>query len=70
MAFSRVPNRRARSQQTVGTVSHDAQQRVDKRVIEIVACRDAAEGLKPPPKEAACPARRVSRRAVAPQGRL
>ena len=44
MAFS-SPDRRkhGRSKQPLGTVSRDAQQRVDERVIEIMARRDAAE---------------------------
>jgi hypothetical protein len=44
MAFSGPERRKhARSKQPVGTVSRQAQQRVDKRVMEIMARRDAAE---------------------------
>jgi hypothetical protein len=44
MAFSGQERRKhARSKQPAGTVSRYAQQRVDTRVIEIMARRDAAE---------------------------
>jgi hypothetical protein len=44
MAFSGPERRKdARSRPPVGTVSRYAQQRVDKRVIEIMSRRDAAE---------------------------
>jgi hypothetical protein len=44
MAYTGTERRKhARSTQPVGTVSHHAQQRVDQRVIEIMARRDAAE---------------------------
>jgi hypothetical protein len=48
-------------------VSRYAQQRVDKRVMEIMARRDAAERLDSP-SDQALPARRFSRRAVARRG--
>ena len=42
MTSSQERRRHARSEQTVGYVPHYAQQRVDKRVIEIMSRRDAA----------------------------
>jgi hypothetical protein len=52
MASVQDQERRPRSKRTVGNASHDAQQGVDKRVMEIMACRNAAEGLEPPRKKA------------------
>ena len=48
----------ARSQQRVGTVSRFAQARVDKRVMEIMSRRDAAERRDSPPSHQGFPARR------------
>jgi hypothetical protein len=57
----------ARSEPTMGHVSHDAQQRVDKRVMEIMSRRDAAvrENSR---SDKALPARRTSRRPVTSRG--
>ena len=43
MASGQERRKHARSEQTVGYVSRYAQQRVDKRVMEIMSRRDAAE---------------------------
>ena len=42
MAFRQERRKRARSEQSGGYVSRYAQQRVDKRVMEIMSRRDAA----------------------------
>jgi hypothetical protein len=42
MTSGHEQRKRRRSEQTAGTVSHDAQRRVDKRVLEIMARRDSA----------------------------
>jgi hypothetical protein len=57
----------ARSRHTVGYVSHDAQQRVDKRVMEIMSLRDAAARENSRSAQA-LPARRFSRRLVTNRG--
>jgi len=62
MASGQNPEKRPRSQRTTGNVSHDAQQRVDIRVKEVMACRNAAEALEPPKKPS--PARRPRRAAI------
>lgn len=41
MTSGQERRKRRRSEQTTGTVSRDAQRRVDKRVMEIMARRDA-----------------------------
>ena len=64
MAFRQERRKHARSEQTRGYVSRDAQQRVDKRVMEIMSRRDAA-GRGDSPSDQASPARRFSRRPVA-----
>jgi hypothetical protein len=63
MASGQERRQRARAEQTVGYVSRYAQQRVDKRVIEIMSRRDAAE-RRDSPSDQALPARRFSRRPV------
>jgi hypothetical protein len=57
----------ARFERTVGYVSHDAQQRVDKRVMEVMSRRDAAVRQNSP-SDQALPARRFSRRPVTSRG--
>ena len=57
----------ARSERTVGHVSHDAQQRVDKRVMEIMSRRDAA-ARENSRSDQASPARRFPRRPVTSRG--
>jgi len=57
----------ARLERTVGYVSHDAQQRVDKRVMDVMSRRDAA-ARQNSPSDQALPARRFSRRAVMSRG--
>lgn len=52
--------KQARSKQPMGTVSRYAQQRVDKRVMQILSRRDAAEGRDSRPDQAS--ARTVTRR--------
>jgi hypothetical protein len=59
MASGQETRRFARSQPARGNVSHDAQQRVDERVIEIMSRRDAAVHRDPPSDHAL---RRFSRR--------
>jgi hypothetical protein len=49
MASDRERRKHARSPQTVGSVSRHAQQRVDKRVREIISRRDAAARRDSPP---------------------
>jgi hypothetical protein len=63
MTSGQERRRHARSEQTVGYVSRYAQQRVDKRVIEIMSRRDAAE-RRDSPSDQALPARHFSRRPV------
>ena len=63
MASLQERRKHARSEQTGGNVSRYAQQRVDKRVIEIMSRRDAAE-RRDSPSDQALPARRFSRRPV------
>jgi hypothetical protein len=53
--------KQARPGRTVGFVSRYAQQRVDKRVIEIMSRRDATVD-RDSPSDHALPARRFSRR--------
>jgi hypothetical protein len=67
LAFRQERRKHARSEQTGGYVSRYAQQRVDKRVIEIMARRDAVVH-RDSPSDQALPARRFSRRAVARRG--
>ena len=67
MASGQERRKHARSEQTVGHVSRYAQQRVDKRVIEIMSRRDAAV-RQDSPSDQALPARRFSRRPVASRG--
>ncbi len=52
MASGQERRRFARSQQTRGNVSHDAQQRVDERVIEIMSRLDTAVRRDPPSDQA------------------
>jgi hypothetical protein len=67
MTSSQERRRHARSEQTVGYVPHYAQQRVDKRVIEIMSRRDA--GVREDARsDQAVPARRFSRRRVTSRG--
>jgi hypothetical protein len=63
MASLQERTKHVRSEQTGGYVSRYAQQRVDKRVIEIMSRRDAAE-RRDSPSDQALPARRFSRRPV------
>ena len=63
MTSGQERRKHARSAQTAGYVSRYAQQRVDKRVIEIMSRRDAAE-RRDSPSDQALPARRFSRRPV------
>jgi len=67
LAFRQERRKRARSEQTGGYVSRYAQQRVDKRVMEILSRRDAAVH-RDSPSDQPLPARRFSRRAVARRG--
>jgi hypothetical protein len=67
MASGQERRKHARSEQTVGHVSRYAQQRVDKRVMEIMSRRDAAV-RQDSPSDQALPARRFSRRPVASRG--
>jgi hypothetical protein len=57
----------ARSEQRLGTVSRHAQRRVNRRVLEIMARRDAAQHPDSRSDQAAS-ARRLTRRAVARPG--
>lgn len=61
MASGQERRKHARSEQTMGNVSRYAQQRVDRRVMEIMSRRDAAE-RRDAPSDQAVPARRFSRR--------
>jgi hypothetical protein len=61
MTSGQERRKHARAEQPVGYVSRYAQQRVDKRVIEIMARRDGAE-RRDSPSDQALPARRLSRR--------
>jgi len=63
MTSGQERRKHARSEQPVGYVSRYAQQRVDKRVIEIMSRRDAAE-RRDSPSDRALPVRRFSRRPV------
>ena len=56
-----------RFDRTVGHVSHDAQQRVRERVMEIMSRRDAA-ARENSRSDQAVPARRSSRRPVTSRG--
>jgi hypothetical protein len=67
MASRQERRKHARPEQVVGYVSRYAQQRVDKRVIEIMSRRDAAV-RQDSPSDRALPARRFSRRPVASRG--
>ena len=67
MAFRQERRKRARSEQSGGYVSRYAQQRVDKRVMEILSRRDA-DVHRDSPSDQPLPARRFSRRAVARRG--
>jgi hypothetical protein len=58
MASGQHPGKRARTERTVGYVARQAQQRVDKRVMEIMSRRDAA-ARRDSPSQPALPARRV-----------
>ena len=60
MTADHTPRRSARAPQKPGTVSREAQDRVDERVQEIMASRDDA----PSPTEHAVSARRFLRRRV------
>ena len=53
MTPAQVPRRSARSTQKPGTVSHQAQARVDERVRAIMADRDDAERSDSPADQAA-----------------
>jgi hypothetical protein len=61
MVSGQERRKHARSDQAMGNVSHQAQKRVDKRVMEIMSRRDAAE-RRDSPSVQALPARRFSRR--------
>jgi hypothetical protein len=63
MTSGQERRKHARSEQMVGYVSRYAQQRVDKRVIEIMSRRDAAQ-RRDSSSDQALPARRFSRRPV------
>ncbi len=63
MTSGQERRKHARSEQTVGYVSRYAQQRVDKRVIEIMSRRDATQ-RRDWSLDQALPARRFSRRRV------
>jgi hypothetical protein len=67
MTLGQERRKHARSEQTVGYVAHDAQQRVDKRVIEIMSRRDAA-ARENSRLDQALTARRFSRRPVTSRG--
>ena len=67
MTSGHEPSKRARSRQSVGYVSHDAQRRVDKRVIEIMSRRDAA-ARENSSADQALSGRRFSRRPVTSRG--
>jgi hypothetical protein len=61
MVSGQERRKHARPEQPLGTVSRFAQRRVDKRVIEIMSRRDAAE-RRDSPSDQGLPARRFSRR--------
>lgn len=63
MASGQEPREHVRSEQTAGNVSRYAQQRVDKRVMEIMSRRDAAQ-RRDSPSDRALPGRRFLRRPV------
>jgi len=63
MASRQERRKHARPEEIVGYVSRYAQQRVDKRVMEIMKRRDAAEG-----RDQALPAPRAWRRPVGSRG--
>ena len=67
MTSDQERRKHARSEQTVGFVSHKAQQRVNKRVMEIMSRRDAAvrENSR---SDQALPAARFSRHPVTSRG--
>ena len=67
MTSSQERRKHARSGQRVGYVPHDAQQRVDKRVMEIMSRRDAAVRQNARSDQAFA-ARRFSRRPVTSRG--
>ena len=56
----------ARSEQPVGTISRHAQRRVDRRVVEIMARRDAAERRDSPPEQASSARHFVQRQVARP----
>ena len=63
MTSGQERRKHARPEQPMGYVSRYAQQRVDKRVIEIMSRRDAAQ-RRDSSSDQALPPRRVSRRPV------
>ena len=69
MASGQERRKRARFGRRVGEVSRYAQQRVDKRVKEIMARRDAAERSDSPSDQALPAGRFLRRRARAAVGR-
>ena len=64
MSSHQEPMERARSVQTMGNVSRSAQQRVDKRVMDIMSRRDGAD-RRDSPSDKTPSARRFQRRPVA-----
>jgi hypothetical protein len=67
MTLAQEPRRSARSAQKPGTVSHQAQTRVDERVREIMAGRDDAESSDSRADQALSARRFLRRRVKSPR---